>query len=260
MLCYRGQNFGANANPSYAAGQLKGHPGIDVSCGWGSPITAHFDAYIYKVFIPERPANDGYTAVFMIVDDGIELFEWIVGHCKPTVKKGQYVKKGDVIGTEANHGLVYSGNILITLAMQRAGDQRGHHRHYQKRPLMKVRKRTGLALTAEGGSLYRDQEGYYYQYADPNNGFSGCTSPVAPVFQRNLWFGSSGYDVLCVQRLMQKESLFTVEPTAFFGPITGAAVTQFQKRYNISPTLGYVGPITRAKLLTYTRLPDLSSV
>src|SRR4051812_11977753 len=116
--CFRGQSFGQNANPSYAAGQLRGHPGIDVSCGWGSPITAHFDAYVYKVLTPEHPASDGYTAILMIVDDGIEVFEWVVGHCNATVKKGHTVAKGDVIGTEANHGLVYSGNIQITVAMQ----------------------------------------------------------------------------------------------------------------------------------------------
>jgi hypothetical protein len=256
MLCYRGQNFGQNANSSYAAGGLKGHPGIDVSCGWGSPITAHFDAYVYKVLTQERPANDGYTGVFMIVDDGIECFEWIVGHCKPTVKKGQTVNKGDVIGTEANHGLVYSGNILITLAMQRAGDQRGHHRHYQKRPLMKVRKRTSTSLTTDGGSLYRDQEGYYYQYAEPNNGFSGCTSPVAPVFQRDLWFGASGYDVLCLQRLLHREGFFKVEPTGFFGPVTGQAVTALQKSRGINPQVGYFGPKTRQRVNIL--LPNLS--
>jgi hypothetical protein len=256
MLCYRGQNFGSNANPTYAAGQLKGHPGIDTSCGWGSSITAHFDAYVYKVLTPERPANDGYTAVCMIVDDGIELFEWIVGHCNPTVKQGQMVAKGDVIGTEANHGLVYSGNILITLAMQRAGNQSGHHRHYQKRPLLKVKQVTGTPLYTRNSDFVRALDGRYYQVWEPNNGYNGCISPVAPVFQRDLWFGASGYDVACLQRFLARSGFFTVEPTGYFGPVTGKAVTAFQKARGINPMVGYFGPKTRA--LVNILLPNLS--
>lgn len=259
MLCFRGQGFGGNANPSYAAGQLKGHPGIDVSCGWASPITAHFDAYVYKVFAADLPASDGYTAVFMIVDDGIELFEWVVGHCNPTVKAGQAVKKGDVIGTEANHGLVYSGNIHITLAMQRAGDQRGHHRHYQKRPLKKVERVTGVPLTTRNNDFIRAPDRLYYQVWDPYNGYNGCISPVAPVFMRDLWFGSSGYDAYVLQRIMQRLGFFTAEPTGYFGPVTGRAVTAFQKARGISPTFGYFGPKTRAAL-PQPLLPNLSEI
>src|ERR1700680_3850971 len=109
--CTEGQGFGLNYNDSYAASGLKGHTGQDWSCGYGTPIHAPFDGLVYKVLTKEHPSSDGsgFTGVFMIVDDGIELFEFLIGHCDPTVAAGTQVKKGDVIGTEANHGTVFSG-------------------------------------------------------------------------------------------------------------------------------------------------------
>ncbi|OHA79192.1 MAG: hypothetical protein A2658_02435 [Candidatus Yonathbacteria bacterium RIFCSPHIGHO2_01_FULL_44_19] len=36
--------------------------------------------------------------------------------------------------------------------------------------------------------------------------------------------------------------------TTYFGAATRAAVIKYQKKYNISPASGYVGPLTRGKL------------
>lgn len=133
--CAIGQGFGGNATATYKEGGLLGHTGIDHSCGFGSEIKSCFDTeYVYKVLTKENPANDGsgFTGVFTIVDNGIETFEFLYGHCNPSVKVGQILTKGTVLGTEANNGEVYQGGVRITLAMQKAGDQRGTHRHDQK--------------------------------------------------------------------------------------------------------------------------------
>src|SRR5215211_1427280 len=105
MICAEGQGFAENSNGSYIAAGLKGHTGVDVGCGFGTAITAPCDGYAYKVLTKNNPANDGsgFTGVFMLVDDGVECFEWLVGHCDPRVSVGAYIKAGDVIGTEANH-------------------------------------------------------------------------------------------------------------------------------------------------------------
>jgi hypothetical protein len=184
MQCTEGQPFGGNYNESYAASGLKGHTGQDWGCGFGTPIHTPFAGLVYKVLTKENPSSDGsgFTGVFMLVDNGLESFEWLVGHCDPTVKVGDQVNVGDVIGTEANHGTVFAGNIQITLAMQAAGDQRGHHRHEQKRPYMKTKSLSGVALSIEGGGMYRDADGFYYQVFDYKNGFNGCVDPSLPVF------------------------------------------------------------------------------
>ena len=159
---------------------------------------------------------------------------------------GDHVNVGDTLGKEGNHGIVYSGNILITLAMQKAGDQRGHHRHYQKRPVIKTKtlKGTGLQGTP---SPYRDPDGFYYQVYNYENGFDGCIDWTLPLFNRNLTVGMNGYDVLLLQRAMVHEGFATYAPTGFFGALTWVSVRAYQKAHGISNT-GYVGPLTRAKL------------
>jgi hypothetical protein len=90
------------------------------------------------------------------------------------------VKAGDVIAKEGNHGTVYSGNILITPAMQAAGDHRGSHRHYQKRPVIRTLTPKGQMLATANGP-YRDEVGFYYQVYDYDNGFNGCLDWSKPL-------------------------------------------------------------------------------
>lgn len=261
--CVLGQGFGGNANPSYASGGLIGHPGIDERCGYGTPIHSIYDGVAYKVLTPQLPSNDGtgFTGVFMIVDDGLECFEWLVGHCDPLIQDGEPVRMGDAIGTEANHGTVYSGNTQITLAMQKEGNHEGSHRHYQKRPLMPVPATTwsNSYLTNRNGSPYR-LNGFYYQVFNPKNGYNGCVSPLAPVFNRDLTIGMSGYDVFVLQRILARKNFLLAQPTGFFGPQTAKAVANFQTWNSVTPT-SYFGPRTRSLALKeLAPLPILSSI
>lgn len=246
--CSLGQPFGMNYNPSYGMSGLLGHSGCDWGCGFGSIIHSPVSGVIYKILTIAHPSNDGtgFTGVFILCDNGIESFEFLIGHCdpSPSLAIGQAVQKGDVIGTEANHGTVYSGNIQITLAMQKAGDQRGHHRHYQKRPFWKSKTKTEPALSGNNdvAGTYRDEDGYYYNIFDYHNGFNGCVDPTLPVFNRDLEKGKEGYDVYVLQRMLQ-----IPDANGHFGPLTYAALVAFQKAHSVSGT-GYCGPVTRAVL------------
>lgn len=256
QLCFEGQPFGANYNPSYATNALLGHTGQDWACGYGTPIYSEFDGVVYKVLTKEKPANDGsgFTGVFMIVNNGIECFEWLVGHCDPAVTEGTTVKKGDLIGHEANHGMVYAGNIQITLAMQAAGDTRGAHRHYQKRPVKPTLtlSQPSLSSTSDANGSYRDGVGQYYTIFNYFNGYAGCVDSSKPTFSRDLWIGSSGYDVWVLQRLLTKLGHYAYpEWTGYFGLITARALSAYQAEEGISPSVGYFGPKTRADLIHY---------
>lgn len=102
--CTVHQRFGENANNSYANTGLKGHTGsADESCGYGSEVKSYVEGYVYAVHTPEKPASDGYTAVYMLCKTPLETFEFSVGHLsRVDVSVGQYVKEGDVIGLEGN--------------------------------------------------------------------------------------------------------------------------------------------------------------
>ena len=255
-ICNVAQKFGDNATALYHTDGLIGHPGWDIHCGYGSPIEAPFDMTIYSVIgtDSELIGAEGYTQVGAIVETPLETFEWIIGHCDPTCKMGP-VTKGTVIATEANHGPVYDGQTQITLAMQKAGDRRGAHRHYQKRPVLKVSKTAGgTYLNAYG--FYKDPAGNYYQIYAPSNGFNGCTDWMAPLFNRDLFIGRSGYDVYLLQKALVLEGFATFTPTGNFGPLTIAALSKYQSHYKLTPTAGYCGPKTRAVLnAAYKPLP-----
>lgn len=245
--CNIAQLFGGNEVSVYHDGGLLGHPGIDIHCGYGTYILAPFDMYVYSVIGTDSPllGPQGYTQIGAIVETPLETFEFIIGHCDPTVQVG-YVKKGDKIGMEANHGPVWDGSTLITLAMQQAGSKLGAHRHYQKRPVIKVLK-TGWGTYLNAYGYYKDPQGYYYQVYDPSNGFNGCTDWAKPLFTRNLSIGSTGYDVLLLQKACVLAGFASYAPTGFFGLKTLASVVQLQKSWGL-PQTGFVGELTRSKL------------
>lgn len=253
--CSVAQKFGDNATSVYQSGGLYGHPGWDIGCGYGTPILAPFDMYVYSVIGPQSPllGPEGYTQVGGIVETELESFEWIIGHCEPTVSVG-YVKKGEKIATEANHGPVWANGKQVTLSMQSQGDKSGSHRHYQKRPLIKVKKAGwGTYLNAYG--YYKDTDGNYYQVYSPNNGYNGCVDWTLPLFNRPLGLLSTGYDVYLLQKALVKEGYATFTPTGYYGLLTYQAVKKYQTAHGFDP-VGTVGPQTRQALNTsYKPLP-----
>jgi peptidoglycan hydrolase-like protein with peptidoglycan-binding domain len=73
---------------------------------------------------------------------------------------------------------------------------------------------------------------------------------------RNLFRNVSGEDVRTLQRILNANG-YTVAPsgagspgkeTTYFGPATQAAVVRFQIAHGITPSIGYVGVLTRAAL------------
>jgi len=70
-------------------------------------------------------------------------------------------------------------------------------------------------------------------------------------FVTNLELGSKGADVVELQKALVSAG-YLVMPVGVsmgnFGPLTKAAVIKYQLANNISPAVGYVGPVTRAKL------------
>lgn len=79
---------------------------------------------------------------------------------------------------------------------------------------------------------------------------------TSSVIARNLYYGVSGEDVRALQQFLNVHG-FTVasvgagsfgNETTYFGPATRAAVIRFQIARSILPSVGYVGPLTRAAL------------
>lgn len=75
-------------------------------------------------------------------------------------------------------------------------------------------------------------------------------------FTRDLKFGSTGVDVRLLQIFLNNHGFKLAlsgpgspgHETSFFGQLTRQAVIAFQKANSISPSLGYFGPLTRARV------------
>ena len=80
------------------------------------------------------------------------------------------------------------------------------------------------------------------------------TGPINPVvmprlFVSTLMVGSKGNEVAALQQKLREQGFFKfASNTGYYGAVTKAAVVAFQKKYNLKPYPGVVGPLTRAKL------------
>lgn len=179
MKCRDTQGFSKNANSSYAGDGLSGHTGRDRTCGYQSNIESLWkDELVYKLLTPANPYNpDGFTGVFTIVELDGELFEFLYGHCSDiTVAEGEKMAPGRVFAKESNHGRVFSGGQACSESQKLTGC--GSHVHYQKRLVKKVlHTMPGKQyLTHPLKGLYRDDDGYWYEIINYDNGFNGCVN------------------------------------------------------------------------------------
>jgi hypothetical protein len=94
--------------------------------------------------------------------------------------------------------------------------------------------------------------------ATPGTGGStGGTGGACPALSRDLQQGSTGADVMALQKFLNGSADTRVSAsgagspgneTSTFGPATKAAVIKFQTKYNVTPIAGYVGAKTRAQI------------
>ncbi|MDB5225529.1 MAG: hypothetical protein JWL87_481 [Candidatus Adlerbacteria bacterium] len=82
-----------------------------------------------------------------------------------------------------------------------------------------------------------------------------CKTETTPVPQQDLWAGMRSEDVVWLQQhlISQKagasaQALAAVGATGYFGPLTRAALAEYQAARGITPAVGYFGPKTRASV------------
>lgn len=100
-----------------------------------------------------------------------------------------------------------------------------------------------LQLIAQGGTVPPEMMKYLTPVADTTS------------YTRDLTLESQGPDVTKLQLFLiaqnkgpQAQALAVVGATGFFGPLTQAALAEYQASVGITPALGYFGPVTRALL------------
>lgn len=79
---------------------------------------------------------------------------------------------------------------------------------------------------------------------------NGLPPGLHHTFNTDIQQGESGEEVKILQDALKIDGSFpqSVPSSGFFGGVTLSSVKAFQKKYNIFPISGYVGPLTRGKL------------
>lgn len=186
-ICLVSQGYKQNLNELVYG--PAGHSGVDEVCGYGTPVYSLKKGFVYKILDKEHPAMDGsgFYGVFIITTDG-DLCEWQIGHCsKIFVKVGDKVDPWTIVGEEGNRGTVFQNGVMITKAMQDAGDIRGSHRHWNKKELIRIEAEqienvNGQFITAFSATQFppkfQDENGYFYQIRNYSNGLKGSVDPI----------------------------------------------------------------------------------
>jgi hypothetical protein len=84
---------------------------------------------------------------------------------------------------------------------------------------------------------------------------SGGSATPAFTYTRDLTLGSTGADVVVLQTFLEAKGHLTMPAGVSkgnFGPLTRAALVQYQLANGISPAAGYFGPMTRARVQSQT--------
>ncbi len=89
-------------------------------------------------------------------------------------------------------------------------------------------------------------------YVDVTNAVSGVVGTATPSagqydFTTLLNYGTTSDAVTALQEQLTRDGIYTGPITGYYGDLTTAAVEAFQSRHGI-PSVGYVGPATRAAL------------
>ena len=113
-------------------------------------------------------------------------------------------------------------------------------------------------LTSQINSLLATIASLQTQLSGITGGTGTGTGTCAYTFTTNLTVGSTGTDVMNLQKFLNMDPATQVSTvvgaaghpgheTSTFGPATKAAVIKFQTKNGITPAAGYFGPISRAK-------------
>ena len=233
---YISQLFGVNKAVYEPRFGIPGHNGIDIvpPNPYGQKVVAAHDGTVTQLNKddPTRKNGNGLWIQGWAGDEYVQTAYWHLSSFN--VIPGQQVKAGDCVGFIGNTGFVFP-------APSDACPQCGSHLHFAV---------SRLKIFPGNNTEFIPTD--YKTFCDPTQGIFTVGDKLPIKFNRNLYYGCSGDDVSWLQTILKIEGLAKdYEPIGYFGGKTMRDVVLFQKKHNITPSFGFVGPITRSKLSIY---------
>ncbi len=130
-----------------------------------------------------------------------------------------------------------------------------------KAALIKFQKANGIPATGFFGPLTRAAVNSILGKNSENNSTTTAAVVNTTVYTRDLDLNMLGEDVKALQQFLNKNGFIIAQTgpgslgneTNKFGGATKAALIKFQKANDLSPAIGYFGPLTRALVISLTK-------
>ena len=220
------QMFGVSADLYKREFGIPAHNALDIVVrddrqGFGTTVYSMHVGKVERIVydVPHKTRGNG---IYILSED--KTFSTVYWHLSSfQVNVGETVRAFQPIATMGNSGHVFPSP---TSACPRCGT----HLH------------AGLQI--------HGKQNEYDSFVDPTPTLFREGNKLPVKFQRMLFVGMSGDDVSWLQTILKIELGDEVpfDPIAYFGTQTLKAVRLLQQRQGISPSYGYVGPMTRKYL------------
>lgn len=201
--------------------------------------------YYYKLFTISKTLSTSIPVQFSISPrGGIHRLHFITENkTGMTIKLTKNFKLGD-----RDHEITHIQELLATdPSIYPEGLTTGYFGLLTQKAVIRFQEKNNLITTGEINTETREKitETLKTQSITNSPFEVGVIS-----FEQNLKLGMKENNVRYLQEFLIKEGLFPENlVSGFFGPITMKAVIAFQQKNNILPATGYVGLITRTKII-----------
>lgn len=248
----------------------RSHEGTDILAPRGAFIVSPTDAVVSDIGVGANGGNFVYTTN----PGGERLYFAHLDEYADGLDEGDVLEPGDLIGYVGNTGNAKNGPTHLHLGIY----DRGAENPFPRLTKVFTLKERMEALDKIIGATRDDDEqdelvaSLVAQYRPlfvqaqaakidlPSGVLEALGNPAltqAAALVRDLTVGMRGPDVVLLQQALIKQNkgasakaLAEAGATGYFGPVTQAALAEYQRAVGITPAAGYFGAITRARLQT----------
>jgi len=190
-------------------GLTGGHNGIDIVSFHGDDLLCAEDGFVYKIYnISSGSVTKGFGVCILTNpnENGI-VTEWVYWHTMSNiqVKEEDKVKQGQLLAFEGDSGYVYTNGQPVPDSQKGIPPYPGTHLHWGKRFCKKTLNPTGIVLAINEFSVgtvpellsYKDNDGYYYEILNINNGCYGFVNPMSdgnPPLNYDAWMANQEFE------------------------------------------------------------------
>lgn len=254
-------------------GGAREHEGLDLMAPTGAYVVSPTEAVVIRTGSGSSAGTYVYTA-----NPGDETFVYMhLDDIADGLKVGTVLEPGDLIGYVGNTGNASGGAAHLHFEIRDGRDATDPYPRLTREFTLKERIAALEKIVTDADDKEEEAEKIVKNFratlvgavaagttlSEELSDALGATPTThtmlvgdSVLFTRDLTIGSQGTDVTALQNLLidaasgpRATALAQATATGYFGPITQAALAEFQAKSHIAPAAGYFGPLTRAYIL-----------